>query len=59
LEKNQAFKTVRAAFPVKSEEEIQELQSEEVHLKLRLLLNAKQMILENYPLPLGKSLYLI
>jgi hypothetical protein len=57
LEKNQAFKTVRAAFPVKSEEEIQELQSEEVHLKL--LLNAKQMILENYPLPLGKSLYLI
>jgi hypothetical protein len=52
LEKNQAFKTVRAAFPVKQEEDIK---NEEVHLKLRLLLNAKQMILENYPLPLGKS----
>ena len=52
LEKNQAFKTVKAAFPVKKEEE--DGKRVEVHLKLRLLLNARQMILENYPLPLGR-----
>jgi hypothetical protein len=52
MEKSQAFKTVKAAFPVKANTE--EKAEEEVHLKLRLLLSAKQMILENYPLPLGR-----
>jgi hypothetical protein len=63
MEKNQAFKTVRAAFPFKNEEKeegTEEVKKEtkepqEVHLKLRLLLSAKQMIIENYPLPLGRT----
>jgi len=59
LEKNQAFKTVRAAFPFKDEknegEEEEVKEPEEVPLKLRLLLSAKQMIIENYPLPLGRT----
>jgi len=67
MEKNQAFKTVRAAFPFKNEEkgegkegekeegkEEKKEEPQEVHLKLRLLLSAKQMIIENYPLPLGR-----
>jgi hypothetical protein len=57
MEKNQAFKTVKAAFPIKAntkKDEVKEVKEEEVHLKLRLLLSAKQMILENYPLPLGR-----
>jgi hypothetical protein len=68
MEKNQAFKTVRAAFPFKNEEkgegkegekeegkEEKKEEPQEVHLKLRLLLSAKQMIIENYPLPLGRT----
>ncbi len=68
MEKNQAFKTVRAAFPFKSDDKGEEKEEEkvegkeekkeepqEVHLKLRLLLSAKQMIIENYPLPLGRT----
>jgi hypothetical protein len=76
MEKNQAFKTVRAAFPFKNEEkeegkegekgegkegekeegkEEKKEEPQEVHLKLRLLLSAKQMIIENYPLPLGMT----
>lgn len=58
VEKNQAFKTVKAVFPIKNDAakdgdtpNKQEVE-EELHLKLRLLLNAQQMVMENYPLPL-------
>jgi len=53
LEKNESGSTVKALFPVKSDPSKAEAkQQPEPNLKLQLLLNAKQLIMENYPLPL-------
>lgn len=48
MEKNEAVSTVKAIFPVVRDEGWEPGTS----LKLRLLLSARQLVVENYPLPL-------
>jgi len=55
LEKDEAFKVFRSVFPVKFSS-APKTRNEREGLKIKLLLSASQMIIENYPIPLRGEL---
>ena len=52
-ENNEAFKAIRAMFPIKTDAKSKK---KFATTKLKLLLSAQQMVVENYPLPLSGKL---